>query len=466
MVIRHVTAMTMAADRRVLADAALLVEDGTITHVGPTSSTPQPEGATVVDGRGMLALPGLVNAHTHVPQILLRGSVSQGRRLQVWLNTVLMPGLAAYSATDLEVATLLYCVEAVRSGMTTVVANEDGGGADYSGVAEPVLRSFRRAGLRVRYARMVRDLVDDRVLAMSGATDTADLRRRTEAGRYDRDRALAELERLIRRYHGSGDGLIEVWPAPATTVTSTVETFAAARRMAHERGTGWTIHLAETTIERDLHGRSPVSLLDEHGLLDDTLLAAHCVHVDDDDMALLARRGVSVSTQPSSNAYLGAGIAPVPALLRHGITVGLGTDDANANDSVNLFQEMRLLALLQQAVSGDPAVIPPAQVLEMATIGGARSIGAADRIGSLEVGKRADVVLLDLGGVRTTPMHDPVTTLVFQAGGAEVDTVVADGRVLMRDRVLTFMTPEEERALCRDAQARAVAVVARAGLTA
>lgn len=463
--VHDVTALTMDPGRPVVADAALLIEDDTLAYVGPAVQCPRVDGATRLDGRGMLAMPGLVNAHTHVPQILLRGAPSQGRRLQDWLNNVLSPGLDAFSPEDLEVASLLYCVEAVRSGMTTVVANEDAGGADYLGVADRVLAGFGRAGLRVRYARMIRDLTDDRVLAASGTADLAGMRERTRAGRYGTDRALAEFDRLARRHHGSCGGLVEVWPAPATTVTSTLETFAAAQRLARERGTGWTIHLAETTIERDLHGRSPVGLLDEHGLLDEALLAAHCVHLDEDDVVLMGRRGVRVSTQPSSNAYLGVGVAPVPIMLRRGLTVGIGTDDANANDSVNMFSEMRTLALLQQAVARDPGVIPVAEVLRMATSAGARAIGAGTQIGSLEVGKRADVVLLDLGGVRTTPVHDPVTTLVFQAGGAEVDTVLVDGRVLMRDRVLTFLTPVEERALCADAQDRAARLVVRAGLT-
>jgi len=463
--ISDVTVLTMDEERRVIPHAAVLIEDDTLAYVGPVDGCPAAEGVARLDGRGMLALPGLVNAHTHVPQILLRGAPSQGRRLQDWLNNVLSPGLAAFSPQDLEVATLLYCVEAVRSGMTTVVVNEDAGGADYLGVADRVLGSLRQSGLRVRYARMIRDLVDDRVLAASGTGDLELMRQRTRAGRYDSARALAEFAELVRRHHGSGNGRVEVWPAPATTVTTTLETFAAAQRLASERGTSWTIHLAETPIEQELHGRSPVDLLDSHGLLDGALLAAHCVHLDDQDLSTMAARGVRIATQPSSNAYLGAGVAPVPAMLRHGLTVGLGTDDANANDSVNLFSEMRMLALLQQAVAQDPAVIPPGRVLEMATSAGARAVGAGDLIGSLEVGKRADLVLLDLGGVRTTPVHDVVTSLVFQAGGAEVDTVIVDGRLLMHDRVLTFLTPQDERALCRDAQQRAEQLVARAGLT-
>jgi cytosine/adenosine deaminase-related metal-dependent hydrolase len=462
--ITGVTALTMDSEHRVIPDAALLIDRDTFVYVGPREHCPS-GAAVTLDGAGMLAMPGLVNAHTHVPQILLRGAPSQGRRLQDWLNNVLAPGLAAYTTEDFEVATLLYCAEAVRSGMTTVVANEDAGGADYLGVADPVLRAFARSGLRVYYARMIRDLVDDRVLAASGAADLERMRLRTRAERYDTATALAEYAELSRRHHGVGDGRIEVWPAPATTVTTTLETYAHAQRLAREHGTGWTIHLAETPIEQELHGCSPVQLLDQHGLLDENLLAAHCVHLGEADLALLAERGVRISTQPTSNAYLGAGIAPVPAMLQHGVTVGLGTDDANANDSINLFSEMRVLALLHQATAQDPAILPPRRVLELATSSGAAAVGAQDRIGTLEVGKRADLVLVDLGGVRTTPVFDPATTLIFQAGGSEVDTVLVDGRVLMRHGTLTFLTPDEEQALCREAQERAERIIERAGLT-
>lgn len=461
--ITGVTALTMDREHRVIPDAALLIDDGVLAYVGPRDSCPS-SGGRHLDGDGMLVMPGLINAHTHVPQILLRGAPSQGRRLQDWLNNVLLPGLASYNSDDFETATTLYCAEAIRSGTTTVVANEDAGGADYLGVADPVLRAFARSGLRVRYARMIRDLVDERVLAQSNATDLGDLRRRIAAGRHDTTAALADYAGLFDAHHGGADGRIEVWPAPATTVTSTLETYRRAQQLARETNTCWTIHLAETTIEHELHGCSPVQMLDKKGLLDDRLLAAHCVHVDAADLITLATRDVRISTQPSSNAYLGAGVAPVPGMLAHGITVGIGTDDANANDSVNLFKEMRALALLQQATTRDPAAVSPRRILELATRGGARAIRAEQLIGSLEVGKRADVILLRLGGVRTTPLFDAATALVFQADGHEVDTVLVDGLVVMQGGVLSFLTPQQERALCADAQVRAERIVERAGL--
>jgi cytosine/adenosine deaminase-related metal-dependent hydrolase len=183
--------------------------------------------------------------------------------------------------------------------------------------------------------------------------------------------------------------------------------------------------------------------------------------VDDDDIALLARHGVNVVTLPVSNCYLGSGIAPVPRLRDAGVTVAIGTDDANCNDSVNLFHDMKFLALIHRGLARDPALLSPQCVIDMATIDGARALGLDDRIGSLEVGKRADVIVCRLDRPQTTPVHDVMTTLLFQAYGSEVETVLVDGQLLLHEGKLMWANESE---VCRDAQRRSQGIVARAGL--
>jgi cytosine/adenosine deaminase-related metal-dependent hydrolase len=205
-----------------------------------------------------------------------------------------------------------------------------------------------------------------------------------------------------------------------------------------------------------------VEYLRNIGALDRRLLAAHCVHVSPRDLRWLAQYQVKVSTQVSSNSYLGSGIAPLPAMLAQGLTVGIGTDDANCNDAVNPFAEMRLLSHLHRAHQADAEVIDPETLLEMATLDGARALGMEREIGSLEVGKKADVVLINLRHPQMTPHNNLSATLVFQAQGHEVDSVWVDGQALMRNRQLRFLPTSEEPSFYQDAQDRSLALSRRA----
>ena len=459
--IRGGTVLTIDAERRVIAAGGVLIEDDCIAWVGPAHEMPLPAGADVIEAHGAVVMPGLVNAHTHVAQTLLRGGVSHSRTLYDWLLNVVCPGLAAYSLDDHQSAIRLYAAEALRSGITTIVTNEEPSYQDSERATRAALEAFAETGLRVIYARMFRD-------QLSGGAATLFHEERSKAPHLadapttvPLDRTLNELERLARTYRQAAGGRLAVWPSPATTAATSAEALRRTARLAQDLGSRWTIHLAETTLEREIRPISPVRYLQGLGLLDARLLAAHCVDIDDDDIALLARHDVRVVTLPVSNCYLGSGIAPVPRLKAAGVTVAIGTDDANCNDGVNLFRDLRFLALLHRGVTRDPTVIPPGMALEMATIDGARALGLDDRIGSLEVGKRADIIVCRLDRPQTTPVHDPVATLLFQAYGTEVDTVLVDGRVLLRDGRRCHA---DEADLCRDAQDRSVAILERAGL--
>ena len=227
----------------------------------------------------------------------------------------------------------------------------------------------------------------------------------------------------------------------------------------------WTMHVAEDERERVQHMMGAVEYLDSVGALDERLLAAHCIDVSDREIRLLAESGTRVSTQPASNAFLGAGVAPVPRMLRAGIPMGIGTDDANCSDAVDLFGSMKLLALLHRAVSRDPGAISPQRVVEMATIEGARVLGMDDLIGSSEVGKRADLVILDLEEPRMTPAADLYAALVFLQPTVAVRTVIVDGRVVVERGVPTFLGADGDlAALVREASERSRGIADRARL--
>jgi atrazine chlorohydrolase/5-methylthioadenosine/S-adenosylhomocysteine deaminase/melamine deaminase len=453
----------MDDERSVRPGTTVVIESGLIAEVGPSDRISVEDDVTVVDGRGTVLLPGFINTHTHVPQILLRGGLSHDRVLTDWLFNVLYPGLACYDTTDIEVASLLYATEALTGGITTIVNNDHVLPQDWVGAASAAKRAFGQAGLRVIYARMFADHFDER---LSGYTDA--VRATHPELSYPSVRVPFEdlNDRFTELYEAvhDPDGLFTVWPSPTSVRATSLTALQLSQQLAARHGTGWTCHIAETVIERQALGMGTVDWLDRHNLLDGRLLAGHCVDVDDRDLRLLRRAGASVSTQPASNCFLGSGIAPVPRMLDQGVTVGVGTDDANCNNAVNLLADLRLLALLHRGATRDAAAITPEKAFEMVTIDAARAIGMADRIGSIEVGKRADLCLIDLTQRQFVPSFDVLATLLFQANGSEVRDVFVDGVHAVRNGRPTYLSVEAEQALLLDAQSRSQRIVQESGL--
>jgi atrazine chlorohydrolase/5-methylthioadenosine/S-adenosylhomocysteine deaminase/melamine deaminase len=457
--------LTMDPQRREFAQATIFIEDNEIIAVG--AGLEAPAGARVIDARGKAVMPGLVNAHTHVPQILLRGGYSHDRPLYEWLYNVLYPGLSAYDLDDVRCATLLFATEALLNGVTTIVDNEDAGMRSMVATAGTTVGALAESGIRAVYARMFADhpapgYGDYLAAIRAKAPDVRD-----SDIFVDTDRVLADLDEVVRRYDGAGDGRIRVWPSPAIPGIVSLRALRRSQEIARERDTMWTMHVAEDERERVTAMMGAVEYLDYVHALDDRLLAAHCVDITDREIRLIAEAGTKVSTQPASNAFLAAGVAPVPQLLRAGVTVGIGTDDANCSDAVDVFGSMKLLALLHRAVTRDAGVISPRKVVEMATIDGAHALGMGRLIGSIEPGKRADLVILDLDEPRMTPAVDLYAALVFQQPVVAVRTVLVDGRTVVADGLPTFLaSPHELGDLVREATRRSSAIAARAGLRA
>jgi atrazine chlorohydrolase/5-methylthioadenosine/S-adenosylhomocysteine deaminase/melamine deaminase len=362
------------------------------------------------------------------------------------------------------VAVKLYCAEAIRSGITTAVDNADS--AQYPGIPAASIETYQECGLRTVYARMFFDktapelntLIQNFIDKEPGIKHVKNLETTAHA--------LAEIEKLFKTYHKTSHDRIHIWPAPAMPCVITPEGMRGSRALAHQYGTNWTMHMAETGMEEKVHWMSPIEYTDTLGCLDSKLLLAHCVFSDQKDIRLLKRNDTKVATQAVSNAYLASGIAPIPAMIAAGVTVGLGTDDANCNDSVNFITDMKIFALLHRALHRDAAILSPEKILEVATIDGARALGMEKSIGSLEVGKKADVILIDLRHPQTTPNHNLPATLVFQACGNEVDTVIIDGEIVMQNRALKFLPPAEEAAFYADAQTRSGEILQRSGIPA
>ncbi|MGQ9533418.1 MAG: amidohydrolase family protein [Desulfotomaculales bacterium] len=431
LLVRGATVLTMDPRGTVYDPGEVAVGGDAIIHVGPPESVPADFRADrVIEGRGLVLLPGLVNAHTHAAMTLFRG-YADDLPLMEWLQTKIWPVEARLEPEDVYWGTLLACVEMIRSGTTAF--------ADMYFHMEEAARAVLDAGIRASLSR-----------GLIGVAPGA-------------NRALEDGVALVREFHGAGEGRLTCMLGPHAPYTCPPDYLERVRDQAARLGVGVHIHLSETEGEvaeiRARYGCSPVRLLERTGLLRVPVLAAHCVHLDDDDVGILAARGVSVAHNPESNMKLASGVAPVAQLLDAGVNVALGTDGAASNNNLDLFEEMRAAALLQKVARRDPTVLPAHRVLEMPTINGARALGLADRIGSLEPGKKADFILVDTAQAHLTPRHSVPAHLVYAARGPDVVTVVVDGRIVMENRAV--LTVDEEK-LFAEVTARAERLTGKA----
>jgi 5-methylthioadenosine/S-adenosylhomocysteine deaminase len=379
-----------------------------------------------LDARGQIVLPGLVNTHTHAPMVMFRG-LADDLALMDWLEHYIFPAEKLTVTPDLvRIGTRLAALEMIGSGTTTF--------ADMYYFEADIAAVTREAGLRA--------VLGESVIQFP-APDAA-----TPAD------ALAQAEAFIAAW--KDDPLVTPAVAPHSAYTLDATSLRAARELANRHGVPLLIHLAETreeaTIIADAHGQSPTRYLDSLGVWEGRSLAAHGVWLDAADMAVLAEKRVGVAHNPESNMKLASGIAAVPAWIEAGMLAGLGTDGAASNNDLDMFEAMRFAALLQKVATSDPRAMPAALALELATRRGAEALGLGDQIGSLEPGKQADLITVDIDGPRQTPMFDPVSHLVYVSHGDDVRHVMVAGRVLMRDRhVLTLSRAD----VLRDARAMA-----------
>ncbi len=412
LLIHNGTFVTVDAEETIYPNGILAVDGNQITAIGPRpDSDPLPPAGETVDAGGGIVLPGLVNAHTHLPMVLFRG-LADDLPLMTWLNDHIFPAEAALiTPPNVRAATRLSCAELLLAGVTTC--------CDGYFLEDTVAGVVEEMGLRA-------------VLGQ-GIIDTP------APGVADPEHNIAVAKAFIQQWR-TRCPLIRPSVFCHAPYTCGPETLQAAKALARAAGVLLQIHVAETRDEvsqmRARYGCSPVVHLDRLGLLDRDTLMVHGVWLDDAEIALAADRGAGIVHCPESNMKLGAGIAPVTRFLAAGLTVGLGTDGCASNNNQDLFKEMDAAAKLHKVASSDPTVVSAAEALNMATIDGARAIGLDAAIGSLEVGKQADIIILDGRHPRLHPLHNPVSQAVYAAGGDCVrDTIVA-GRFRVRNRRL------------------------------
>ena len=416
----HVTAVTMDPTAPVLHDAFVLVEGTAIAQVGQTR--PQGQFDRVVDCTGKVMMPGLINAHTHLPMTLMRG-YGGGHDLQHWLNDYIFPAEDKLDSASVQAGTQLALAELIAGGVTCV--------ADMYYFCPDIAQAAADSGISANISRSVTCFapVDD----------------------PENYYACRELRELEEQWNGFDHGRIRVDASVHAEYTS----FSAPNmweylgRYAADHKLGMQVHLSETRSEHlecmARHGgKTPFAVLDDYGVWQNGGLAAHCVWVSQDDMEGMVRRGVTAVHNPVSNLKLASGVAPVPRLLEAGVNVALGTDGVASNNSHDMFEEIKLAALLHKGVSRDPTAVSARQALEMATINGARALGR--NTGCIAPGRDADLILLDFTHPGLTPCHDPEENLVYSAHGSDVVMNMARGKVIYENGSFLTLDLEDIRA--------------------
>ncbi len=440
MILDGATIITMDSGRRIFARGALVVRGDRIVAVGPAdeilSAHPDEER---VDFSGRLIIPGLIDTHVHQAQAMIRDCADDMALVQ-WLCERVWVLQGSYDHEDGVVSARLCIAEMLKSGTTTFLESGLAHRYGFEGVAQVVADTGIRACLSKKVMDIATYASEDNAMPL-GLRET-------------REESLLTTLDMFDRWNGAADGRIRVGFGPRTPGGVSPQLYREMVSEARARGMGITMHLAEVEADRQFlrqtYQMSPVEFARSVGLVGPDVVLVHMVWLDDQDIAILAETGTSVSHNPSSNSKLASGVCPVPRLLAAGVNVALGCDGGPSNNTYDLLAEMKLAALVHKAVSLDPTVVPAESVLEMATINGARALRWDHEIGSLEVGKKADIVVVNRDRCGLSPGLNPVSALVYSATGADVDSVMVDGRWLVRHGELLTIDEEEAVAQARE----------------
>jgi cytosine/adenosine deaminase-related metal-dependent hydrolase len=441
----------MDNQRRVIRNGAVLVQDDKIVQVGKVTDIKSPEVEFEIDANGMIVLPGFVDTHVHLAQALIRGCADD-TSLVDWLQRFVWPLQGNFDSEDGRVSAELCMLEMIKSGTTTFLESLLHSRYGFDGIAE----SLKKSGMRGTLSKTV--------MGLPGYGSSEGI---MHPGMIEEpETCLREVEGNFKRWNGTANGRIRVWYGARSLGGCTRELYKRIADGAARLGTGVTMHLGE--VQEDVRfaqkqfGKMPAEFMDEVGLVGRNVVFAHGVWLTEKEWRILAKKGATVAHCPSSNMKLASGIASVPEMMRTGVNVSLGCDGGPSNNCYDMIREMKTAALLQKARLLDPLVMNAETVLEMATIRGAKALGLQDQIGSIEPGKKADLVLVSMNRPHLTPAYNPVSHLVYSAEGTDVDSVIIDGEIIMQDRAVKTL---DEGRILKEAGERGVKLLERTGIT-
>lgn len=402
---------------------SILIKDNLIAEI--SSQIDESNASKIIDATGKIVIPGLINTHTHLSMTLFRG-LADDLSLDSWLNDHIWPMEANLNGDFCYIGALLGAVELIKSGTTTF--------SDMYFYMEDVARAIDEAGIRA-------------VLSY-GMIDFGDEEKR-------KNEIKANLE-LFEACDGMADGRIKVFFGPHSPYTASEELLIKVRELADEYNMGIHIHVSETQKEIEdvssQKGLRPFEYLDKIGFLGPDVVAAHSVWLSDNEIEIIKKNNVKISHNPCSNMKLASGVAPVSKLIENDICVSIGTDGASSNNNLDLIEELKTASLLQKVSTLDPKVLNSDEAIAMGTIKGAEALGLESEIGSIEVGKKADIVLIDTNSANMVPDSSSLSSnIIYSANGSNVDTTICDGKILMENKKLTILDEEEIYAKARKA---------------
>ena len=438
--IKNAYILTINEKKEVYSQGDILIEDDKLKAVGKVNPEDVLPDAQVVEAKGKIIMPGLINTHVHTSQQLERG-LGDDVDLLTWLHKRTWPYESSLTPEDSYVSTLLYMLEQIRSGVT---AFTEAGGQFVGSMA----RAVAQAGIRGILSKSSMDCGEGLPKAWQRTTD----------------QELDVQVDNLKRYHNTANGRIRVWFALRTLFNNSDELVVRTKELTDKYGVGYTMHVAEAKSEVDYvkatKGVSTVTHLKNLGVLDKNLLAVHTVWLTNEEVDLFKEYDVKVSHNPAS-AMRVLGFAKIPRMLEKGICVSIGTDGAASSNRMTMIDEMWLTSLIHKGWRLDPTVVKAEEILTMATINGAKAMLWDDEIGSLEPGKKADLIIIDPNDAMMLPMHDPIANLVTAMRNTNVESVICDGKWIMKDRVILTL---DEKAILEEAKARADVIREKAGI--
>lgn len=409
--VKNALIVTVDEKNTVIRDGCIAIYGGKIIAIGDSSIEINFKAEKIIDANGFIVMPGLINSHTHASMTMFRG-MADDMPLHDWLNNYIFPAEAKFlAAQNVKLGAQLACHEMISSGTTCF--------ADMYYFEDEVAQACKQAGMRCLLSEALIDFPVPNNPTPQHALDNTIM--------------------LVEKY--KGDSLVNIAVGPHSPYTCSPQWLVKGKELAIKLGIPYHIHLAETRWELDqcmtTNGCSPTANLHKLGLLDPGTIAAHSIYLDDADIELLHETGASAVNNPQSNMKLASGVAPVPKMLAAGCNVALGTDGVVSNNSLDMFTEMKVAALVHKLNSNDPSVLNATSVVRMATINGAKALGLSSITGSIEVGKRADIILVDIKQAHALPLYNVWSQIVYSLSGHDVDTVIIDGKIVMENKVLS-----------------------------
>ena len=425
--------VTVNNQRHIIDEGSILIEDDRIVRVGKLDEFKNyPRAEKQIDAKGKLIIPGLIDTHVHLAQALIRGCADDTALID-WLRKYVWPLQGNFDAQDGKASAELCMLEMIKSGTTTFLESLLHSRYGFDGIAETV----RRSGMR--------GILSKTVMGLPSYGEEANI---MHPGMVeDGETCLREVEGYHKRWNGQAEGRIRVWYGARSLGGCTPELYRQIGEGANRLRTGVTMHLSE--VQEDVRyankefGKMPCEFMDEVGLAGRNVVFAHGVWLTEKEWQILAEKGGSVSHCPSSNLKLASGVARVPEMLGAGVNVSLGCDGGPSNNCYDMIREMKTASLIHKARLFDPRVLNAETALEMATINGARAVSLQNEIGTIEAGKKADLVIVSFDSPHMVPPLNPLSHLIYAANGSDVLTVIIDGKIVMEDRVVITLNEDE-----------------------